>query len=187
MACRPEAESKGARSHGVGRRWPGRIPTVPVMRCSGEGPGSKAVGWWTSFGVVGEEEAHRKNELGEVWSAVGERRWGQRLGVVVGSSRCGKVVHGGAVLGVWSSLSERDRSGLSRRLSDGEWGGEGGGGGKGRSTEGGGVGALYSPQRRWMRWQKWWAVRRWAARSRRGRPVVRTGWLTVGPTRFWFF
>jgi hypothetical protein len=55
----------------------------------------------------GEEEAHRKNELSEVWTAGGERQWGRRPGVVVGSSRCGKVVHGGAMLGVWSRRSKR--------------------------------------------------------------------------------
>jgi hypothetical protein len=57
----------------------------------------------------GEEEAHRKNELSEVWTAGGERRWGRRPGVVVGSSRCGKVVHGGEMLGVRSRWSERGR------------------------------------------------------------------------------
>jgi hypothetical protein len=54
-----------------------------------------------------EEEAHQKVELGEVWTIGGERRWGWHPGVVVGSSRCGKVLHGGAVLRVWSRRSER--------------------------------------------------------------------------------
>jgi hypothetical protein len=51
------------------------------------------------FWGSGEEEAHRKNELcGDVRSVRGERRRGRSPGVVVDSSRCGKVVHGGAVL-----------------------------------------------------------------------------------------
>jgi hypothetical protein len=62
----------------------------------------------------GQEEAHRKNELyGEVWSVGGERRWGVASGVVVGSSRCGEVVLGGAMPRVWSRWSERGRSRLS--------------------------------------------------------------------------
>jgi hypothetical protein len=62
----------------------------------------------------GKEEAHYKNELyGEVWSAGGERRWGRRPGVVVDSSWCGEVIHGGAVLGAWSNRSERGQNGLS--------------------------------------------------------------------------
>jgi hypothetical protein len=36
----------------------------------------------------------------------GDRQWGRRLGVVVGSSRHEVVVLGGAMLGVWSRRSE---------------------------------------------------------------------------------
>jgi hypothetical protein len=61
----------------------------------------------------GEYEAHWKNELGEVWSAGEEQWWGQRSGVVVGSSRCGKVIHDGTMLGLWSRRSERGRSEMS--------------------------------------------------------------------------
>jgi hypothetical protein len=50
-----------------------------------------------------------------VWSAGRERQWsGGRLpGVVVGSSRCWEVIHGGAVLVVWSTRPKRGWSGLS--------------------------------------------------------------------------
>jgi hypothetical protein len=67
--------------------------------------------------------------------------------VVVDSSGCGEVVHGGAVLGAWSKWSERGRSGLSaaaQRWRD--WqrsrGVKSGGGRKGAPRWG--VGALYS-------------------------------------------
>jgi hypothetical protein len=49
-----------------------------------------------------KEEDHQKNVLnGEVWLAGGERRWGRRPGVVVDSSWCEEVVHGGTLLGSW--------------------------------------------------------------------------------------
>jgi hypothetical protein len=57
----PRPRGRGAHSHGTGRRWPGRILAVPVMRCSGEGPGSKAVGWWTSFGAAGRKKLTRRS------------------------------------------------------------------------------------------------------------------------------
>jgi hypothetical protein len=96
----PRPRGRGARSHGADRRWPGRIPAVPAMRCSGEGPGSKAVGWWTSFGVAGRKKLTRRMSSARCGRPEGNDSGGQRPGVVVGSSRCGKVVHGGAVLGV---------------------------------------------------------------------------------------
>jgi hypothetical protein len=62
----------------------------------------------------GQGGPHRKNELyDEVWSAGGERWWGRRPGVVVGSSRCRKVILGGAVLRVWSIRPKRGWIGLS--------------------------------------------------------------------------
>jgi hypothetical protein len=83
-----------------------------------------------SFWGGGKEEPHRKNELyGEVWSAGGEWQWGQRPGVVVDSSRCWEVVHGGVVLGAWSNRSEGGRSGLSTATQRRR---NGGGGVKGR-------------------------------------------------------
>jgi hypothetical protein len=77
------------------------------MRCSGEGPGSKAVGWWTRFGAAGrksspEERARRRGVVEQRGTAVGVVS-----GVVVDVSGCGEVVHGGAVLGAWSKRSER--------------------------------------------------------------------------------
>jgi hypothetical protein len=32
----------------------------PTMRCSEEGPGSKAVGWWTSFGAAGRKKLTKR-------------------------------------------------------------------------------------------------------------------------------
>jgi hypothetical protein len=48
----------------------------PTMRCSGEGPGSKAVGWWTHFGAAGrkslpEERALRRGVVGQRGTVVG--------------------------------------------------------------------------------------------------------------------
>jgi hypothetical protein len=62
----------------------------------------------------------------------------------------------------------------------------------------------YSRTRRWLRRRKWWAARqrprcrghgqgggghylKRLARSRRGRPVVWTGWLTGGPRWFLYY
>jgi hypothetical protein len=65
----------------------------------------------------GEEEAHWKNELGEVWSVGEELRWGRHPGVVVGISRCRKVIHDGAVLRVWSRWSDRGQRRLNATAS----------------------------------------------------------------------
>jgi hypothetical protein len=113
MACWPEAESRGARSHGTGRWWPIQIPAMPVTRCSGEGPGSKAIGWWTSFGAVGRKKLTGRMSSVRCGRPEGNDGGGQRPGVVVGSSQGGKVVHGSAVLRVWSRQLERGRSELS--------------------------------------------------------------------------
>jgi hypothetical protein len=58
----------------------------------------------------------------------------QRLGVVVDSSRCGKVVHGGAVLGVVMGRSE----GSGRHYAVARWWHYGGGGAPYIATRGGG-------------------------------------------------
>jgi hypothetical protein len=116
----------------------------------------------------GEEEAHRKNELrGDVRSARGEWRWGQRLEVVVNSSRCGKVVHGGAVLGAVTGSSEGAGAALcGGSMVVAEISGTEGVMGRGRRKEAPrwGVSTLYSRQRWWMRRRKQWAVRQWAVR-----------------------
>jgi hypothetical protein len=83
------------------------------MRCSGEGSGSKVVGWWTSFGVAGRKKLTERMSLVRCGQPEGNSGGGQRPGVVVNSSWCGKVVHGGTVLGVWSRRSKRGWSGLS--------------------------------------------------------------------------
>jgi hypothetical protein len=98
MACRPEIESRGARSHGAGRRWPGRILAVPATRCSGEGLGSKVVEWWTSFGVAGR----------------------MKLTGRMSSMRCGRLERnsgGGNVQGWWSAARGAGRSYTTARCS----------------------------------------------------------------------
>jgi hypothetical protein len=112
------------------------------MRCSGEGSGSKAVGWWTRFGAPGrksspEEHALRQDVVGRMGRAVGATS-----GVVVDSSRCsGRGRIGRREAGV----------GYLQRLGDGRNGGTVGGESwrrkKGISTVG--VGAVYRRQRRW--------------------------------------
>jgi hypothetical protein len=80
---------------------------APVTRCSGEGPGSKAVGWWTSFGVAG-----RKKLTGEAcpqWrgSVVGNRRRQAGVGVTGWVKAAGEEILGGVVLRVWSTQQKR--------------------------------------------------------------------------------
>jgi hypothetical protein len=78
------------------------------------------------FWGSGEKEAHRKNELcSDVRSVGGERRRGRHPGVVVDSSWCGKVEHGGAVLRVVMASSEGAgaalRGGGNQRHRGGDW------------------------------------------------------------------
>jgi hypothetical protein len=83
------------------------------MRCSGEGPGSKAVGWWTSFGAVGRKKLTREACLQWRGSAVGKRRRQVGVGVTGWVRAVGEEILGGAVLGVWSTRPKRGWSGLS--------------------------------------------------------------------------
>jgi hypothetical protein len=83
------------------------------MRCSGEGPGSKAVGWWTSFGAVGRKKLTREACLQWRGSAVGKRRWQAGVGVTGWVRAVGEEILGGAVLGVWSTRLKRGWSRLS--------------------------------------------------------------------------
>jgi hypothetical protein len=87
-----------ALGHGGAGGGPAGFWRRPAMRCSGEGPGSKAVGWWTRFGAAG-----RKKLTGRMSSIVrcGAGRLYAASGVEVDSSRCGEVVHSGTVLGAW--------------------------------------------------------------------------------------
>jgi hypothetical protein len=85
----------------------------PVTRCSEEGPGSKAVGWWTHFGAAGRNSSPKEHALRRGVFSRRVTAVGATSGVVVDSSWCGEVVHGGAVLRVWLNRSERGRSGLS--------------------------------------------------------------------------
>jgi hypothetical protein len=74
-------------------RW--RLAT----RCSGEGPGSKAVGWWTSFGAAG-----RKKLTGRTSSA----------------AMCGRSEGnggGGGVRGWWSTVLAAGRLYTAARCS----------------------------------------------------------------------
>jgi hypothetical protein len=93
----PRPRGRGSRSHGTGRRL-GRIPPVPTMWCSTEGPGSKEVVWWSSF------RSARERSSSEEWS-----RWG-----VV--SRRGTAV-GGGVWEWWSAAHGAGRSYMMARCS----------------------------------------------------------------------
>jgi hypothetical protein len=135
---------------------------MPVMRCSGEGPGSKAVGWWTSFGVAG-----RKKITGEAcpqWRGptVGKRRRQAGVGVTGWVRAIGEEILGGAVLGVWSTWPKRGWSGLSvvARVEQGGvavrgwrccwgWSWKGHRGALARGGARGGDGRVEGGQRRW--------------------------------------
>jgi hypothetical protein len=134
---------------------------LPAMRCSGEGPRSKAVGWWARFEVMGRKKLTRRMSStmrcgrpeGNGGGGGGIRGGGRQLTV-----RCSGCGRGG----------RRGTGAVCLRwLSDGEQGGavamRGGGGRRGRAR---GVDALYSRQRQWSRRRKRWAARRWVARLR---------------------
>jgi hypothetical protein len=111
----PRSRGRGAcahGAHGTGRRRPSRIPTVPVTSCSGEGPRSKAVGWWTSFGAVGRKLT---GEAGPQWrgSAAGKRHRQAGVGVTSWVRVVGEELLDGAVLEVWLTRPKRGWSGLS--------------------------------------------------------------------------
>jgi hypothetical protein len=84
-----------------------------VTRCSEEGSGSKAVGWWTSFGAAGRKKLTR--EACPQWrgSAAGKRGQQARVGVIGWVKAVGEEILDGATLGVGSRRSERGWSGLS--------------------------------------------------------------------------
>jgi hypothetical protein len=103
----PRPRGRGACSHGAGRRWPGRIPVVPVTRCSGEGPGSKAVGWWTNFGVAGWKKLTGEACMQWRGSAAGKIRRQARVGVTDWVGAVGEEILGGVVFGVWSTQLKR--------------------------------------------------------------------------------
>jgi hypothetical protein len=107
-----------------------------VTRCSREGPGSKAVGWWTRFGVVG-----RKKLTGRMSSTV---RCGRLEGTAVGAASGGGgrqlAVRGGCTRwrgaqGVVESVGERPEwavcGGSAVAGMVAQWGVKGGGGRKG--------------------------------------------------------
>jgi hypothetical protein len=83
------------------------------MRCSGEGPRSKAVGWWIIFGATG-----RKKLTGEAWpqwrgSTARKRRRQAGVGVTGWVRAFGEEILSGAVLVVWSTQPKRGWSRLS--------------------------------------------------------------------------
>jgi hypothetical protein len=78
------------------------------MRCSGEGPGSKVVGWWTSFGAAGRKKLTGKACPQWRGSAVGKRRRqaGSR-GHRLGQSSWGGNTRRRSARGVVDSVEER--------------------------------------------------------------------------------
>jgi hypothetical protein len=121
------------------------------MRCSKEGSGSKAVGWWTSFGATGRKSSLEERTL---WRGVVSQR-GMVVGAASGGGGRQLTMRGGCTRwhgaqGVVESIGGRPE----RAVCDGsvavgmvaQWGGRRRRK-KGCSTVG--VGALYSRQRRW--------------------------------------
>jgi hypothetical protein len=83
------------------------------MRCSGEGPRSKVVGWWTSFGAAGRKKLTRKACPQWRGLAMGKRRRQAIVGVTGWVRAVGEEILGGVVFGVWLTQSKRGWSGLS--------------------------------------------------------------------------
>jgi hypothetical protein len=84
-----------ALSHGGAGGCPAGFRWHPAMRCSGEGPGSKAVGWWTHFGAAGRKISPKECALR---CGVFSRR-GMAVGVASGG--------GGQQLAVWEGCTRR--------------------------------------------------------------------------------
>jgi hypothetical protein len=81
---------------------------LPAARVGGEVVLGRLGNAVHPFGESGQGGPHQKNELhGDVWLVGGEWRWRAASGVLVGSSRCGEVVLGFTVLGVWSNRLKR--------------------------------------------------------------------------------
>jgi hypothetical protein len=123
-----------------------------VTRCSGEGPGSKVVGWWTHFGAARrksspEERAQRRGVVDRRGTVVGAASGcgGQRLGVRGGCTRCCGAQ--GMVETVGERPEQAVHGGSATVGMAAQWGGKKRWRKKGCSTVG--VGALYSRQRRW--------------------------------------
>jgi hypothetical protein len=118
---------------------PAEFRRCPAMRCSREGPRSKAVGWWNHFGVTGRKKLTRRmsstvrcgrSEGNGGWGDV--RRWwstAHGAGRLYTATRCSgrgrigqrrpeRAVHGGlAVVGTaeqWGAKGGGERKGAPR-------------------------------------------------------------------------
>jgi hypothetical protein len=105
------------------------------MRCSGEGPGSKAVGWWTRFGAAGRKSSPEEHAL---WRGVVGWR-GTAVGAASGGGGRQLVVWGGCTWrrcaqGMVESVGERTEQvvhgGSVAAGTMAQWGAKGGGGRK---------------------------------------------------------
>jgi hypothetical protein len=102
----------GGLLHGCRRRW---LPILASRRQGGSGSGARATrqrGELNS-GATGRSGSPRRLLYGGGRSTGGEQWRGRRLGAMVDGSRCGKVVHGSAVLVAATGSSEGDRGGAT--------------------------------------------------------------------------
>jgi hypothetical protein len=152
-----------------------------------------------------EGRAHWKNKLdGEVWSAVGERRWGRHPGVVVDGSSAGRLYTAARCSGrgqngqreagaccprrwwEWRCSGGQKVEEEERVLHGGGWvpfiAGRGGGWRAARRQN---RGRRNGDEKPWA-WQVGGGLE-WSACSEHGRSVVRTGRLTGAPAVLIFF
>jgi hypothetical protein len=87
--------------------------TVEVGSAYGASQAGPARSSRTSFGAVGRKKLNGRMTSVRCGRPELNGGGGRRPGVVVGSTRCGKVVHDSMVLGVWSRRTERGWNGLS--------------------------------------------------------------------------
>jgi hypothetical protein len=80
-----------ALGHGGAGGGPAGFRWCPVTRCSGEGPGSKVVGWWTHFRAAGRKSSPEEHVL---WRGVVGRR-GTAVGAASGGGGRQLTVRGG--------------------------------------------------------------------------------------------
>jgi hypothetical protein len=98
----------GGLLHSCRRQW---LPILASRWRGGSGSGARVARQRgeLNLGATGRCGSPRRLLYGGGRSAGGEQRWGQCPGVMVDGSRCGKVVHGAAVLMAVTGSSKGDR------------------------------------------------------------------------------